>query len=67
MVGTPDSAKEGAMLLALLFAGAMVAGFTVVALYGAVTGGTISAVQATLVVGVTIAALVLGREAVRRR
>ena len=67
MVGTPDSAKEGVMLLALLFAGAMVAGFTVVGLYGAVAGGTISAVQATLVVAVTAAALALGWQAVKRR
>jgi hypothetical protein len=67
MVGVPESPKEGVMLLALLFAGAMVAGFTVVGLYGAVAGGTISAVQATLVVGVTAAALVLGWEVVKRR
>jgi hypothetical protein len=63
----PESAKEGVMLLALLFTGAMVAGFTVVGLYGAVAGGTISELQAALVVFVTAAALALGWEVVKRR
>lgn len=66
MVGVPESPKEGVMLLALLFAGAMVAGFTVVAIYGAVTGGRISELQAALVVFVSVVMLYVGWEAVRR-
>ena len=55
------------MLLALLFAGAMVAGFTVVALYGAATGGRLTAVEAALLVGVAIATAAVVREIAKRQ
>ena len=67
MVSPPDSPKEGVMLLALLFAGAMVAGFTVIAVYGAVAGGELSPGQTALLVGVGAAALFVGWQGVKRR
>ncbi|WP_373189656.1 hypothetical protein [Halolamina sp.] len=62
----PDSPKEGVMLLALLFAGAMVAGFTVIAIYRAVAGGDLSAGTAAVVVFLGVAVLFAAREAVKR-
>ncbi len=55
------------MLLALLFTGAMVAGFTVVALYGAATGGRLSAGAAALLVGVAVVGVLVVREIAKRR
>jgi len=54
------------MLLALLFAGAMVAGFTVIAIYRAVAGGDLSAGTAAVVVFLGVAVLLAAREAVKR-
>ena len=67
MVSPPETIKEALMLLALLFAGAMVAGFTVVALYGAATGGRLGAASAAVLVGVAVAAAAVVREIAKRQ
>lgn len=55
------------MLLALLFTGALVAGFTVVALYGLATGGRLGGAEAALLVGVAVATVAVVREIAKRR
>lgn len=67
MVSPPESVREALLLLALLFTGALVAGFTVVALYGAATGGRLGAAQAALLVGVAVGTAGLVREIAKRQ